>query len=149
MTEEQEYSYQGKTLALMDLWALGLLLDYLTDQEDRRTAATKHEKFNNPKTKLKLPPPNPKFIELKNAVEAEIRKKQEISYAINTEYEMLKQDYVNGVTYKSFIDFWETRVRPNTYLVVSNEEEADILRANIKNQAEELYNKFKKDYPNA
>lgn len=77
MTEEKEYLYQGKSLATMDLWALGLLLDYLTDQEDRRTEAGKHKKFNDPKTKLKLPPPNPEFLKLKNAVEAEIRKKQD------------------------------------------------------------------------
>lgn len=78
MAEEKEYLYNGKPLSSMDLWALGALLDYLTDQEDRRALARKHKKFNDPKTKLTLPPPNPKFIELKNAVETEIRKRQNV-----------------------------------------------------------------------
>ena len=78
MSEEKSYIHNGKSLSDMDLWALGQLLDWITDQEDRRKEAAKHKKFNDPKTKLTLPPPNPKFIELKNAVEAEIRKKQNV-----------------------------------------------------------------------
>lgn len=71
-----DYIHNGKPLSSMNLWALGQLLDWITDQEDKRREASKNKKFNDPKTKMKLPPPNQKFIELKNAVEAEIRKKQ-------------------------------------------------------------------------
>lgn len=71
----EDYIYNGKPLSSMDLWALGALLDHLTDQEDRRMEASKNKKFNK---KMPFPPPNPKFIELKNAVEAEIRKKQNV-----------------------------------------------------------------------
>lgn len=78
MSEEKDYVYNGKPLSSMDLWALGALLDHLTNQEDRRAEASKHPKFNDPKTKMKLPPPNPEFLKLKNAVEAEIRKKQNV-----------------------------------------------------------------------
>ncbi len=78
MSDEQDYIYNGVALSSMELWALGALLDHLTNQEDRRAEASKHKKFNDRQTKLKLPPPNPKFIELKNAVEAEIRKKQNV-----------------------------------------------------------------------
>lgn len=76
MEEERDYIHNGKSLASMDLWALGQLLDSLTDMEDKRREASKHKKFNDPKTKLKLPPPNPEFLKLKNAVQLEIRKKQ-------------------------------------------------------------------------
>lgn len=75
---DEDYIYNGAKLSSMNLWALGKLLDWLTDQEDRRKEASKHKKFNDPKTKLTLPTPNPKFIELKNAVETEIRKRQNV-----------------------------------------------------------------------
>jgi hypothetical protein len=67
-----------------------------------------------------------------------------------SEYDILKQDYIKGITYKSFDDFWETRIRPHTYFVTStpNEDVPQNIKDNIKNNAEELYNKFKKDYPN-
>lgn len=65
------------------------------------------------------------------------------------EYDILKQDFAKGITYKSFDDFWETRIRPHTYLLnCENQSELETLTVNVKNNAEELYNKFKKDYPN-
>lgn len=79
MTDEtKDYIYNGNPLSTMDLWALGLLLDHLTDLEDKRIEASKHKKFNDKSTKLKLPPPNPEFLKLKEAVQKEIRKKQNV-----------------------------------------------------------------------
>lgn len=77
MTDNTDYIYNGVALSSMNLWALGKLLDHLTNQEDARAKASMHKKFNDRTTKLKLPPPNPEFLKLKDAVEAEIRKKQE------------------------------------------------------------------------
>lgn len=64
--------YAGKDLTDYDLWALGMLLQTFKNAEKKREEASKHPKFN----KLKLPPINPTFLELKNEVEKEIRKKQ-------------------------------------------------------------------------
>ncbi len=72
--------YNNKPLAEYNLWDLGLLLKTLRDAEARREEASKHPKFDI-KNKAKyigpMPPINPNFLNLKNAVEAEIRKKQE------------------------------------------------------------------------
>ena len=74
MTEEEPpYLHQGKPLADLDLWALGLLLDSLKAQELKRDDAREKLKAR----KIKLPPPNPEFVKLKNEVELAIRKKQE------------------------------------------------------------------------
>ncbi len=72
--------YNGKLLSDYSLWDLGLLLKTFRDAEAKREEASKHPKFDI-KNKAKyigpMPPPNPNFLNLKNAVEAEIRKKQE------------------------------------------------------------------------
>lgn len=69
-----DFIYNGVALSSMDLWALGLLLDHLTDMEDKREEARKHKKFKE----MPFPPVNPEFLKLKNAVELEIRKKQNV-----------------------------------------------------------------------
>lgn len=61
-----------------NLWALGQLLASLKAQEAKREEAAKHKKFNDSKNKLVLPPANPKFLEFKNQVELEIRKRQNV-----------------------------------------------------------------------
>ena len=74
MEEEKPYLYQGKPLADMDLWALGLLLDSLNKQELKRDEAREKLKAR----KIKLPLPNIEFVKLKNEVELAIRKKQNV-----------------------------------------------------------------------
>lgn len=66
--------YNGKSLADYDLWALGMLLHSFKEQLQKREEAAKHPKFA--KMNITLPSPNPKFLELLNEVELEIRKKQ-------------------------------------------------------------------------
>lgn len=65
-------NYLGKPILEHDLWALGEILKSFKDAEAKREIASKHEKFK----KMEFPPPNPSFLELKEAVELEIRKKQ-------------------------------------------------------------------------
>ena len=72
--EKPPYLHQGKPLADLDLWALGLLLTNLQSQEDKREGAREKLKAR----KIKLPPIGTEFIKLKNEVELEIRKKQNV-----------------------------------------------------------------------
>lgn len=65
-------NYLDKPLSKHDLWVLGEILSSLKAAEAKREAASKHEKFK----KMKFPPINPEFLKLKEAVELEIRKKQ-------------------------------------------------------------------------
>lgn len=74
MTEE--LSYGGKLLSLYSLWELGDFLKRIETAEAKREAVSKHKKFNDPNKKLILPEPNPKYLEIKNAIIEEIRKKQ-------------------------------------------------------------------------
>jgi len=78
-----EISYGGKPISQYGLWELGDFLKRIEAAEDKREAASKHIKFNadreiNNKTipKMKFPEPNPKYLEIKNAIIEEIRKKQ-------------------------------------------------------------------------
>jgi len=73
-----EISYGGKPLSLYSLWELGQFLKRIEEAEDKREAAANHKKFNNPNEKLILPEPNPKYLEIKNALVEEIRKKQNV-----------------------------------------------------------------------
>lgn len=74
MEEEKPFLHQGKPLTDLDLWALGFLLDSLKAQELKRDEAREKLKAR----KIKLPPPNPEFVKLKNEVELAIRKKQNV-----------------------------------------------------------------------
>lgn len=65
-------NYLSKPISDLDLWALGEILSSLKAAEEKREAASKHEKFK----KMEFPPPNPEFLKLKSAIELEIRKKQ-------------------------------------------------------------------------
>lgn len=73
-----EINYGGKPISQYSLWELGDFLKKIEAAEDKREAASKHRKFNDPKTKLTLPPPNPEYFKIKNAIEEEIRKKQNV-----------------------------------------------------------------------
>ena len=75
--------YNGKPLADYSLWDLGKIYQSLKEAEAKREEASKHPKFNIDRAvkgevvkKIALPPTNPKFLKLKDAVIAEIRKKQ-------------------------------------------------------------------------
>lgn len=67
-------NYQGKDLSSLSLWDLGKILNTFNDALAKREEASKHPKFE----KMKFPPPNPNFLNLKEAVEEEIRKKQNV-----------------------------------------------------------------------
>lgn len=66
--------YQGKDLSSFSLWDLGKIETSLKEALAKREEASKHPKFE----KMKFPPPNPNFLNLKVAVEEEIRKKQNV-----------------------------------------------------------------------
>ncbi len=73
------FKYLGKELADYSLWDLGEIKTSLDAAEAKRVKASEHPKFNVDREigkrtipKMEFPPPNPKFIELKNAIEAEI-----------------------------------------------------------------------------
>ena len=71
-------TYRGKPIADYDLWELGDIHKSLHEALEKREAASKHHKFDkiNNKKALDFPPTNPEFLKLKDAIEAEIRKKQ-------------------------------------------------------------------------
>lgn len=73
-----DLSYGGKPISQYSLWELGQYLKNIENAEDKREAASKHKKFNDPNKKLVLPEPNPKYLEIKNAIIEEIRKKQNV-----------------------------------------------------------------------
>lgn len=64
--------YNGKLISEHSLWDLGIIEKSLNEAIAKREKASQHSKFN----KMEFPPINPEFLKLKEAVEAEIRKKQ-------------------------------------------------------------------------
>lgn len=79
MTDEPEIpTYSGKPLSSYSLWDLGKIEQNLKTALEKREKAGQHHKFDkvNNKKALDFPPTNPEFLKLKDAVEAEIRKKQ-------------------------------------------------------------------------
>jgi len=73
-----EISYGGKPLNLYSLWELGDFKRRIEEAEAKREAASTNKKFNDPNNKLVLPEPNPKYLEIKNAIIEEIRKRQNV-----------------------------------------------------------------------
>ena len=71
-------SYNDKPLSSYSLWDLGKVYQSLKEAEAKREEASKHPKFDtkNNKKAIPFPPTNPNFLKLKDAIEAEIRKKQ-------------------------------------------------------------------------
>lgn len=74
-----DYIYSGKPLASYSLWELGTIEVSLKEALAKREKVSKHHKFDkkNNKKAIEFPPTNPEFLKLKDAVEAEIRKRQE------------------------------------------------------------------------
>lgn len=73
MTDDVKYC--GQPLSAYSLWDLGKIEQSLLDAEAKRDEASKHKKFK----KMDFPSPNPEFIKLKSAIEAEIRNRQNVS----------------------------------------------------------------------
>jgi len=80
-----DISYGGKPISLYSLWELGQFLKNIEAAEAKREKASTHVKFNvdreiNGKKipKMNFPEPNPKYLEIKNAIVEEIRKKQNV-----------------------------------------------------------------------
>lgn len=74
--------YLSLELSEYSLWELGDIEKSLKEAEAKREEASKHPKFTtgvDKKKAMPFPPPNPAFLELKSAVEEEIRKKQNVS----------------------------------------------------------------------
>lgn len=74
----EDVVYKGKRLSHCNLWELGTIKHELRNALAKREEASKHHKFDkvNNKKALDLPPINPEFLKLNDAVEAEIRKRQ-------------------------------------------------------------------------
>jgi hypothetical protein len=72
--------YNDKPLSSYSLWDLGKVYQSLKEAEAKREEASKHPKFDtkNNKKAIPFPPTNPNFLKLKDAIEAEIRKKQNV-----------------------------------------------------------------------
>lgn len=71
--------YLNKDLSDYSLWELGDIEKSLKDAKAKREEASKHPKFTtgiDKKKAMPFPPPNPAFLELKLAVEEEIKRKQ-------------------------------------------------------------------------
>ncbi len=76
-------NYLGKHLNTYFLSDLETILSGLQAAEDRRNEASTHEKFTTDRTignkkipKMEFPPPNPEFLKLKSAIEAEIESRK-------------------------------------------------------------------------
>jgi len=69
--------YLGKELSEYDKEQLEFILKSLTSAEAKRNEASQHEKFNKLDGKgMEFPPPNKAFVELKNAIELEIKERK-------------------------------------------------------------------------
>ena len=76
MLNMSEYFYKGQPLSSYSLWELGLVEKSLKEALDKREAVKDHPKLTA--RKIKLPPPNVEFLKLKDAIEAEIKYRQEL-----------------------------------------------------------------------
>lgn len=82
---KDEPLYNGKPLSSYSSWDLIVIERGLKDAELRREEASKHVKFNSDREvngqrikKINMPAINPNFINLKNAIEEEIRKRENV-----------------------------------------------------------------------
>lgn len=65
--------YRGKPLSDYTTEQLSAILKYMSDQEQVREEASKHEKFTRTDGKaMPFPTPNPNFLNLKSEIEKEI-----------------------------------------------------------------------------
>lgn len=71
-----EYYYRGQPLSSYSLWELGLVEKTIKDALDKREAVKDHPKLVA--RKIKLPAPNVEFLKLKDAIETEIKNRQEL-----------------------------------------------------------------------
>lgn len=66
--------HAGKELSEFPLDQLTAILKSMQDAEAKRVEASKHEKFK----KMPFPPANPEFLNLRIAIEEEIRKRENV-----------------------------------------------------------------------
>lgn len=71
--------YQLKEISELDDWFLIDAYDKCGQAEKQREEASKNPKFTTDKKKMQFPPVNPKFIEMKNEIESEMKKRKIIS----------------------------------------------------------------------
>lgn len=71
-----EYFYKNQLLSAYSLWDLGLVEKMIKEELAKREAVKAHPKLVA--RKIKLPPPNVEFLKLKDAVETEIKYRQEL-----------------------------------------------------------------------
>lgn len=69
-----EYFYRGQPLSAYSLWELGQVEKGIKEAETVREAAKDNPRLT--KRNIKLPQPNVEFLKLKEAIEIEIRKRQ-------------------------------------------------------------------------
>lgn len=72
--------YGGKELSEYSLWELGIIERDIKTSLAKREEASRHKKFDklNNKQAMEFPPINPEFLKLKDEVEVEIRKRQNV-----------------------------------------------------------------------
>lgn len=71
----ESFKYHGKDLKTFFTSQLEAILKGLQAAEDKRNEASKHPKFDKSNNKYvgSFPPPNPVFLELKSAIEEELK----------------------------------------------------------------------------
>lgn len=70
--------YKGKNLADFDLWELELANYEFNEADRKREEASRHHKFDkiNNKKAIELPPINPEYLKLKEAIKQEFEKRK-------------------------------------------------------------------------
>ncbi len=68
--------YGDKNIADLDDWSLTAAHHNCGQAQKLRDKAKEHPKFNDENKKMEFPPINPKFNEMKNEIENEMRKRK-------------------------------------------------------------------------
>ncbi len=66
----------GKKASDLDDWALLEAFNHCGQILAKRNEASRHPKFTDGPKPMPFPPPNPKFIEIMNDIESELRKRK-------------------------------------------------------------------------
>lgn len=69
-------NYGNKPISELDNWSLTIAYDNCNKAEKQREEASKHPKFNEGNKKMEFPPINPEFVNLKNEITAEMKKRE-------------------------------------------------------------------------
>ena len=60
----------------LDDWTLTIAYEKCGQVMAQRDKASRHPKFNDGPKRMAFPPPNPAFIEMKNSIENELKKRK-------------------------------------------------------------------------